>query len=183
MAPPKRSAPETSVCNDANLIAKQKLAAQAQLAGRGRRANGNATTDAALCNQADDVRSGSKDLANGSETSSPDQNGSNTGSIDWLQEDRKLLIKYRDAYKLPSASAFYNASAQYILATGIGPRSPTMAREREKRRNTKTDLAAAVRKHFKNTSVAESECLVEVMYRVKTKDKAFRLKFPPKPVR
>jgi hypothetical protein len=119
--------------------------------------------------------------------------------LDWHAESRPLLLKYRDAYNLPARTLYRNPSAQYILASGIGPRSPTMAREKAQRRCTKDEVAAVARKHFKDTSVAETECLVEVMYRVKTKgmlllllsngssrtdyrpDKSFRLKFLPKP--
>jgi hypothetical protein len=44
-----------------------------------------------------------------------------------------------------------------------------MTQERAKRRSSKEDVAVAVRKHFKDNPVAENECLVEVMYRVRTK--------------
>jgi hypothetical protein len=40
MAPPKRTAAEAHLFEDANPISKQKLVAQAQLAGRGRRGGG-----------------------------------------------------------------------------------------------------------------------------------------------
>lgn len=48
-------------------------------------------------------------------------------------------------------------------------RSPTMARERSKRRCTKDETAAAVKKHFKEAGVEETASLVELSYRVKMK--------------
>ena len=89
--------------------------------------------------------------------------------MDWQAESRPLLLRYRDAYNLPARTLYRNPSAQYILASGIGPRSPTVARDRSVQRCPKDEVAAVVRKHFKDTSVVETDCLVEVMYRVKTK--------------
>lgn len=49
-----------------------------------------------------------------------------------------------------------------------------MARAKQKRRVPKEELAVAVRKHFKEAPVVENECMVEVMYRVRTQGISFR---------
>jgi hypothetical protein len=67
MAPPKRSAQEANIFEDANPISKQKLAAQAHLAGRGRRGNGNGNANHTTYNQVNSGLSSLKDLANVSE--------------------------------------------------------------------------------------------------------------------
>jgi hypothetical protein len=79
MPPPKRSAQEANIFEDANPISKQKLAAQAQLAGRGRRGNGNGNPPNAAY-QVNNVHSSLKDLARASEAVSH-QNGASTGSV------------------------------------------------------------------------------------------------------
>lgn len=91
--------------------------------------------------------------------------------IDFAAAQRSLLVTYRDAHNLPVTTPYRNASAQYILATGIGSRSPTIVQDRTRRRCTKEEVAAVVRKHYKEASVPETECLVEVCYRVKTRGK------------
>jgi hypothetical protein len=92
-----------------------------------------------------------------------------TEQLDWPAESRPLLIKYRDAHTLPVRTLYRNPSAHHILSSGIGSRSPTMARDKAQRRCTKDEVAGVVRKHFRDTAVTETECLVEVMYRVKNK--------------
>jgi hypothetical protein len=54
---------------------------------------------------------------------------------------------------------------------GIGRHSPTMARQRDKRRVPKDQLALAVRKHFNSAAVNEIDVVVEVIYRVKNQGK------------
>lgn len=191
MPPTKRSAQEASIFDEPNPISKQKLAAQAQLAGRGRRANGLGTGGSgttALAATSNGVHSSLKDLAAVSEAVR-NHDGSNGSvrfpTLSWIElkikrvliveqldfwdGSRSLLLRYRDAYRLPTGTPFTNASAQHILASGIGPKSPTMVQERAKRRCTREEVAAVVKKHFKDTSVAENDCLIEVMYRVKMK--------------
>lgn len=54
-----------------------------------------------------------------------------------------------------------------------------MARKTDKRRTSKDQLALAVRKHFNGMAVSEIDVVVEVIYRVKNKDKAFRMRSVP----
>jgi len=177
MAPPKgaRATVQEAAFEDTTSITKQKLAVQAQFSARGRR-NGNvATTNGHSL----------KDLASASETvsQSNSQSTSTSSGIDWRTEETALLHRYRSAYRLPVPSAFHNPMAHCILQSGIGPQSPTMSRPKNKRRIRREELAMIVRKNFKEAPVSENECVVELLYKVKMRDKAFRLKFPAKPQR
>jgi len=177
MAPPKgaRATAQESPFEDSLTIAKQKLAIQAQFSARGRR-NGHipATNGHSL-----------KDLASASETVSQ-ANGQTTQpaiGIDWRKEDTTLLHRYRSAYALNCPPAFHNPMGHCVLQSGIGMQSPTMARVKTKRRIRREELAMIVRRNFKEAPVVENECVVDLLYKVKMKDRAFRLKFPAKPAR
>ena len=54
-----------------------------------------------------------------------------------------------------------------------------MARKREKRRVSKEQLALVVRRSFKDQAVSESDVVCEFVYRVRNRDKAFRLRSAP----
>jgi hypothetical protein len=54
-----------------------------------------------------------------------------------------------------------------VLGQGIGRFSPTMAREKSKRRVHKDQLALAVRKNFNALGVTESDVIVDWLYKSK----------------
>ena len=116
--------------------------------------------------------------------------------MQWTTLDHEVLHSYRDAYRLKTPSAFSSDYNQLILTRpGIGRFSPTMARQKEKRRQNKEQLANAVRKHFNGQGIQENEAVVEFLYKVKWQgqwliclqarglltelDKNFRMKFSP----
>jgi hypothetical protein len=80
MPPAKRTAQEANIFEDANPISKQKLAAQAHLAGRGRRGNGNGNMNFVSQQQVNNGHPSLKDLANVSEAVR-DQAGTSTASV------------------------------------------------------------------------------------------------------
>jgi hypothetical protein len=45
--------------------------------------------------------------------------------------------------------------------------SPTMARRKEERRQSKDQLANAVRKHFNSMGIIENEVVVDFLYKVR----------------
>jgi len=177
MAPPKgaRATAQELSFEDSSTITKQKLAVQAQISARGRRNGAAAATNGHSL----------KDLASASETVSQATGQTPTApiGIDWRKEDTALLHRYRSAYALSCPSAFHNPMANYILQSGIGLQSPTMARTKQKKRMRKEELAMIVRRNFKEAPVVENECIVTLLYKVQMKDKSFRLKFPAKPTR
>ncbi|KAK8159735.1 hypothetical protein IWX90DRAFT_308988 [Phyllosticta citrichinensis] len=106
------------------------------------------------------------------------QNAS-SGGMSWPSEDLSLLMNYRSSHRLDAPGAFKNPLAHAILGRGIGKYSPTMARKKNERRISKEQLATAVRKNFNALAVSESEVIVDLLYKVKMQDKAFRLRFAP----
>ena len=66
----------------------------------------------------------------------------------WSTLDTSTLHAYRHAYRLDTPSAFSSSLNQMILqnsASGVGRRSPTMARAKDRRRVGRDRLALAVR--------------------------------------
>lgn len=125
--------------------------------------------------------------------------------IAWTTLDTSVLHSYRHAYRLNTPSAFSRSMNRIVLANpGIGRYSPTMARQQDRRRVGKEQLALAVRKNFNALAIHESEVIVDFIYSVKhqgefflacglvfevevgevadflgTVDKSFRMRFAP----
>ncbi|KAK4981815.1 hypothetical protein LTR66_009688 [Elasticomyces elasticus] len=100
--------------------------------------------------------------------------------MSWMTEDRSLLESYRTAYRVDTPSSFHSALNQALLTKpGIGRQSPTMARKREKRPVSKEQLALAVRRNFNGAAVNEIDVMVDLLYNVRTKDKALKMRFAP----
>ena len=86
----------------------------------------------------------------------------------WNTAPRELLDKYRTAHQLSTPAAFTSPlNAALLTNPGIGLRSPTMARKKEKRRVSKEQLALAVRKNFNGAAVSEIDVVVELVYKVR----------------
>lgn len=85
--------------------------------------------------------------------------------------DRETLHVYRTAYRLACPSSFKNPHAAATFSYGIGKQSPTMARQRSKRRIVKEQLALQVRKTFNDRPVNENETVVETLYKIRNKGK------------
>jgi hypothetical protein len=54
-----------------------------------------------------------------------------------------------------------------LSRAGIGRFSPTMARPRDQRRQSKEELGTAIRKHFNGLGIHENEVIVDFLYKVK----------------
>lgn len=119
-----------------------------------------------------------------------------TLQIKWSKEESEFLHAYRNVYRLETPSSFKNPLSHLLLNEGIGKYSPTYARLRSQRRVSKDHLAKAVRKNFNAMAVNETEVIVNMLYKVKTrgiipyalllltmlihaKDKALRARFAP----
>ncbi|KFY00024.1 hypothetical protein O988_03554 [Pseudogymnoascus sp. VKM F-3808] len=102
-------------------------------------------------------------------TSAPNGAGqeANVG-MQWSTLDPEILQAYSHAYRLNTPPAFISDYNQLMLTgPGIGRFSPTMARRREQRRQSKDQLSNAVRKHFNGLGIQENEAIVEFLYKVK----------------
>ncbi|KAF2237062.1 hypothetical protein EV356DRAFT_574591 [Viridothelium virens] len=141
---------------------------------RGRR-NGIAGGGSAL----KDVVSSST-LANNATDGHNSQGASGGSGFSWPNEEVQLLHGYRNLYRLDVPSAFHSPLNQALLTNpGIGRHSPTMARRKVKTKIDKDQLALAVRKHFNGLAVSEPEVIVDMMYKIRSNEKSFRMKFAP----
>lgn len=92
--------------------------------------------------------------------------------MQWSTLDPEILSAYSHAYQLNTPPAFISDYNQLLLTgPGIGRFSPTMARRREKRRQSKDQLSNTVRKHFNGLGIQENEAIVEFLYKVKWQGK------------
>ena len=94
--------------------------------------------------------------------------------------DTSFLHAYRHAHRLSTPSAFQSSLNQMILSNpnGLGPRSPTMVRPRDRRRVSHEQLALAVRKHFNGQAVQEGDVVVDFLYKVRWQRESSALLFP-----
>ncbi|KAI1002693.1 hypothetical protein K3495_g5509 [Podosphaera aphanis] len=171
--PPPRCRPDESRTESSN--AKEKAASNnpATSNGKGRRTTGPATTGSSL-----------RDTAPPNSSSAPAGSANSTSrevnSIDWSSFESSVLHTYRYDYRLDTPAAFSVPYNQMTLSRSpIGRMSPTMAGRRGERRQSKDQLAAAVRKHFKSMGIVENEIIVEFLYKVRNQDTNFRQRFTP----
>ncbi|RKF79962.1 hypothetical protein GcM1_198044 [Golovinomyces cichoracearum] len=103
----------------------------------------------------------------GSGTTSSSSDGGDSDSLQWSTFDSSVLHAYRYDYRLDTPAAFSKSYNQMTLSQSpIGKMSPTMAGKRDHRRQSKDQLAAAVRKHFKCMDIVENDVVVEFLYKV-----------------
>jgi hypothetical protein len=78
------------------------------------------------------------------------------------------MHSYRYDYRLNTPAAFNKPYNQLVLSqSAMGRMSPTMVRQKQQRRQSKDQLATAVRKHFNGMGVAETEVVVDFLYKVR----------------
>ncbi|GAP86225.1 hypothetical protein SAMD00023353_0303690 [Rosellinia necatrix] len=91
-----------------------------------------------------------------------------TSGLQWSTFDRDVLHEYRREYRLDTPTAFSSAYRHWVLSqSSVGRRSPTMARRAQFRRQSKDDLAKAVRRHFNAVGVQENDVIVEFLHKVR----------------
>ncbi|OAA68413.1 hypothetical protein SPI_00608 [Niveomyces insectorum RCEF 264] len=100
-------------------------------------------------------------------------------NIQWIDFERGVLHAYRRAFRLETPAASSNDFYRWILSQpgSIGLQSPTMMRRKELRRQSKTQLASAARKHFNGLGVQENDIIVDFLHKVQTHEIA-RLRRP-----
>lgn len=87
--------------------------------------------------------------------------------MSWTTIDTSVLNAYRRSHRLKIPPAFGSSHNFGILSRpGIGQYSPTMARQRERRRVSKERLLLAVKKDFNNASANELESVASFLYTV-----------------
>ena len=93
----------------------------------------------------------------------------NDVQIQWSSFDADILNGYRHDYRLNTPAAFNKNYNQIVLTRSpIGKMSPTMVgRRKEERKQSKEQLANAVRKHFNSMGIVENEVVVDFLYKVR----------------
>jgi len=120
-----------------------------------------------------------KDTSNVDDATTQAGQSANTG-LSWANEDLTLLQDYRAAHKMDTPSAFKSFRNMCLLNSALGKQSPTMAgRKKSQRKVTKDQLALAVRKNFNGAAVNEVNVAVDLLYKVKNQNKAFRMRANP----
>ncbi|QSZ33525.1 hypothetical protein DSL72_005093 [Monilinia vaccinii-corymbosi] len=143
--------------------------------GKGKRGANNAVHANASGTHSTPAASGTVAGAAGS-TSNTDGNV----GIQWSEFDPNVLHRYRYEHRMNTPPAFNNSYNQTVLSqSSIGRMSPSMVRKKEHKRQSKDQLANAVRKHFNSQSVNETEVIVNFLYKVRYQDKKFRMRFMP----
>lgn len=174
--PPAKSRPQPDDSRSEASSTKEKAGTNSTSAtnGKNRRTGGATTTGSGL---RDVVTASSENAAVGaSGTAATEVNP----GIQWSTFDPAILHGYRNDYRLNTPAAFSSSYNQLILARSpIGRMSPTMARRKEERRQSKEQLANAVRKHFNSMGIVENEVVVDFLYKVRWQDKNFRMRFAP----
>ncbi|KFY20158.1 hypothetical protein V491_03942 [Pseudogymnoascus sp. VKM F-3775] len=165
MAPSKaRAAPDDSRSEASSTRERHGGSGHATTTTKGRRGGNNAASSSLR----DVTTAGSATVG---VTSAP--NGA-------AQEANAGASRFLHAYQLNTPPAFTSDYNQLLLTgPGISRFSPTMARRREKRRQSKDQLSNTVRKHFNGLGIQENEAIVEFLYKVKWQDKTFRMRFAP----
>jgi len=90
--------------------------------------------------------------------------------LQWPAFERDVLHAYRRAYRLSTPTAFTSDYHRWVLtqAGSIGIYSPTIARRRDLRRQSKDQLTNAVRRHFNGLGVQENDIIVDFLHKVRS---------------
>ncbi|PHH65857.1 hypothetical protein CDD81_1226 [Ophiocordyceps australis] len=107
-------------------------------------------------------------------------------TLNWSGFDRDTLHTYSYRHQLNTPSSFVQTYHQLVLSQphGIGLYSPTMARASSAARNarsarqSKEQLAMAVRKHFNAMGVQENDVVVDLIYKLRSNATHSRQKGP-----
>ncbi|KAM3076940.1 hypothetical protein ACMFMG_003592 [Clarireedia jacksonii] len=119
-------------------------------------------------------------LATSAVAAASGSNPESTPGIQWSTFDPSVLHGYRYEWRMSTPAAFNSSYNQVVLSrSSIGRMSPTMARKKEQRRQSKDQLANAIRKHFNSLGVIENEVIIDFLYKVRHQDKNFRMYFAP----
>ncbi|GAB7364802.1 hypothetical protein MBLNU230_g5598t1 [Neophaeotheca triangularis] len=177
--PPSKSRPDPDSRSDASSV-KERQALAAAHARKSKANNSAASSAAANASAPNNGGSNLKELALVATADGGVAGGAMSAGMHWDTASPELLNNYRVAHSLQAPAAFTSPLNQARLTIpGIGRQSPTMARRKDKRRISKDQLALAVRKNFNSAAVNEIDVVVDLVYKVRNQDKAFRMRSAP----
>ncbi|KAM0465626.1 hypothetical protein ACHAPV_001679 [Trichoderma viride] len=90
-------------------------------------------------------------------------------SLPWASFERRSLHAYLREHELTTPSSYTSSFHNWVLSRpgGLGLYSPTMVRKQQIKRQSKDQLALAVRKHFNGLGVQENDVIVDFIYKVR----------------
>ncbi|KAM0448959.1 hypothetical protein ACHAO4_008188 [Trichoderma viride] len=90
-------------------------------------------------------------------------------SLPWASFERRSLHAYLREHELTTPSSYTSSFHNWVLSRpgGLGLCSPTMVRKQQIKRQSKDQLALAVRKHFNGLGVQENDVIVDFIYKVR----------------
>ncbi|KAJ5052112.1 uncharacterized protein L3040_001871 [Drepanopeziza brunnea f. sp. 'multigermtubi'] len=136
MAPPKSKPQPDDSRSEASSTKEKAGSHSANANGKGRRVAGNAAGGSSL---KDVITAGTSGIGGGASATAVAESSS---GIQWSSFDSSVLHGYRYDYRLNTPAAFKTSYNQLVLARSpIGRMSPTMARRKGQRRQSKEQLA------------------------------------------
>ncbi|TKX26514.1 Sin3 binding region of histone deacetylase complex subunit SAP30 [Elsinoe australis] len=109
-----------------------------------------------------------------------------TKGLSWNKEQLSNLQNYRFKNKLNHPSPYTNSLNRAVLTNpGIGQHSPTAIamKRRAQKKDSKQDLATAVRKHFNAMPADQSAVAAGFIHRVHNQEKEFRIRSSPNKIK
>ncbi|SPQ23759.1 8bb31583-e121-4c36-aee7-c0847bbc16dd [Thermothielavioides terrestris] len=167
MAPSKaaRSGPDEGKADAPTTKEKSGSGAGNQSATKMRRVASGATSNLREATNASAVNGAATTTATDSASSAQEANVPG-----WPAFERDVLHAYRRAYRLKTPTAFVSDHHAWVLTQpgSIGLYSPTIARHKQLRRQTKDQLTNVVRKHFNGLGVQENDVIVDFLHKVRS---------------
>lgn len=89
--------------------------------------------------------------------------------LPWATFERRSLHAYLREHELTTPSSYSSSFHNWVLSRpgGLGLYSPTMVRKQQIKRQSKDQLALAVRKHFNGLGIQENDVIVDFIYKVR----------------
>ncbi|PTB70748.1 hypothetical protein BBK36DRAFT_1175374 [Trichoderma citrinoviride] len=90
-------------------------------------------------------------------------------SLPWSSFERRSLHAYVREHELTTPASYSSSFHNWVLSRpgSLGLHSPTMVRKQQIKRQSKDQLALAVRKHFNGLGIQENDVIVDFIYKVR----------------
>ncbi|KAL6881214.1 hypothetical protein J3F83DRAFT_721455 [Trichoderma novae-zelandiae] len=90
-------------------------------------------------------------------------------SLPWTSFERRCLHAYVREHELTTPASYSSSFHNWVLSRpgSLGLYSPTMVRKQQIKRQSKDQLALAVRKHFNGLGIQENDVIVDFIYKVR----------------
>ncbi|KAH6607592.1 hypothetical protein Trco_003905 [Trichoderma cornu-damae] len=92
-------------------------------------------------------------------------------SLPWASFERRCLHAYLREHELTTPCSYSSSFHNWVLSRpgSLGLYSPTMVRKQQIKKQSKDQLALAVRKHFNGLGIQENDVIVDFIYKVRSR--------------